>query len=407
MYFPSVPLSYAVEITYDCNNHCSGCANTYTSERDDVLVEWKELFDRIAPPENRRQYAELIRISGGEPTLHPEFRRIIEYVDTFDIPHATFSNGRWEAPERIVETLSQCRNFVGILISLHGSTPQTHAAFTGSRNGAFEEACHSIRKATEAGLEVFTNTVLTKQSCEQVEEIIALSQELGAAYAVFNRYLGQAHPLEPDENQLRRTIQQIERLQQQGVSCHLGDCVPPCFVKNSSLGGNAGIELCAISPQGDVRPDNLTTYTFGNIFEHSIREIWQSEEARWYRGRLAERCLECVEFSRCRGGCRSLMIEYDLPGDPLMKDPIRNPDAETLELSPDWKPVPHFSVREESFGLLLCRYNWSVPVSFETKALIESFDGEHSLLQIQQQFGDEALDFVGHLYREGCVGFEV
>ena len=369
MFFPSVPLSYAVEITYACNHFCSGCANVLSANRHQVLTEWKRLFDIIAPPEDRSKYTQLIRITGGEPTLHPDFFDIIKYIDFFGVPYAVFTNGLWDEPEKLISLFRQCEHLIGLLVSLHGSTAQAHLAFVENTAASFQQTCDNIQQAADAGLEVFTNTVLTKYSCEQIDEMIALSQQLGAGYAVFNRYLGKPHPFEPSEEQLRRAILRIETLQSQGTACRIGDCVPPCFVPNSSSGANGGIEHCIISPQGNVRPDNLTSYTFGNIFDQRIEDIWQSEKAVWYREQLPEACLSCVELPRCRGGARSVTIEYGLQGDPLMKSPIQEPVHETVELHPDWKIIPNFTIREETFGYLLCRMNWAVPVSADAKPI--------------------------------------
>ena len=98
MFAPSSPISFSIELTYSCNQHCSGCANVWTNERHQQLKAWRTLLDKIAPPDNRKKYAELIRITGGEPTLHSEFFEIIEYLDTFDIPYAIFTTGRWKKP---------------------------------------------------------------------------------------------------------------------------------------------------------------------------------------------------------------------------------------------------------------------------------------------------------------------
>jgi radical SAM protein with 4Fe4S-binding SPASM domain len=406
MLHPSAPLSYAVEITFACNNFCSGCANVWEPRRNEILHNWKELFDKIAPPENRRKYAQLLRITGGEPTLHKEFHQIIEYIDTFDIAHAVFTTGRWGEPHKIVELYLQCRNFIGMLISLHGSTKFAHNTFVESVDWAFDETCNNIRLAASAGLEVFTNTVLTKYSCKQVEEIVRLSQDLGASYALFNRFLGSGHPLEPAKKQLREAIILIEKFHAEGVPCRIGNCVPMCFVENTSDGGNGGFEHCAISPKGWVRPDNLTSYVFGNIFEQSIETIWQSERAQWYRRQIPQACLECVELARCRGGAKSVGIEHGFKKDPLMKEPIREAKSETLVFDPDWKPVPCFSVREEPFGYLVARYNWSIPVTHDAKPILEALNGENTLADLEAKFGDGALEFIGQLYEEKCIDFE-
>ncbi len=406
MNFPSTPLSYAVEITFACNNACPGCANVLKANRHDVMEAWRQIFDMIAPPDQRNRYAELFRMTGGEPTLHPEFYQIIEYLDTFNVPHVLFTNGRWEQPDDIIELYGACHNFIGMLVSLHGSTASAHGAFVGGDESSFAETCANIRRAAEAGLEVFTNTVLTRHNCGQIEEILALSQQFGAGYAVFNRYLGDIHPIDPTEVQLRQAVRLIEQLQKEGIACHVGDCIPPCFEPNTSLGSNGGIEHCAISPTGDVRPENLTTCVFGNLFEQSIEDIWQSEYAHWYRSQIPDRCLECVELPRCRGGARSVMIEYGLEGDRLMKEPIREAEVETLEFNPQWRPVPFFTVRPQPFGYLLARLNWSVPVTHDARPLIDAIDGYHTLSQLQEQFGDGTLEFLAHLYREDCIGFE-
>jgi len=271
---------------------------------------------------------------------------------------------------------------------------------------AFGQTCDNIQRAADARIEVFTNTILTKDSCEQVESIIRLSQELGAEYAVFNRFLGGDNPHQPSKEQLREAVLLIEHLHGQGISCRIGNCVPKCFVPNSTEGSNAGIEHCAISPQGLVRPDNLTSTVFGNIFEQPITETWQSEQAQEYREQIAPACLECVELSRCRGGDRSATLELGRQQDSLMTAPVRDAVPEAIQLDPSWKPVARFRVRQESFGYLVTRYNWSIPVAFTAKPLLDAVNGKNTLAEIQEQFGNKGLDLIGRLYQEDCLVFE-
>ncbi|MCI5149360.1 MAG: radical SAM protein [Candidatus Electrothrix sp. MAN1_4] len=405
MLFPSAPLSYAVELTYACNNSCTGCANIWGTRRQQVLTRWQDLFNRIAPPEHPDKYAELIRLTGGEPTLHPEFSRIVDHVDSLGIAHVLFTNGRWSNPLSIIDLYQKQKNCLGMLISLHGSSPAVHNALVGDNN-AFAETCTNIRQAADAGIEVFTNTILSKDSCEQVEDIIHLSQELGAEYAVFNRFLGNDNPLQPTKEQLKQAVLLIEDLHKQGVSCRIGNCVPKCFAPNSTEGSNAGIEHCAISPEGLVRPDNLTSTVFGNIFEQPITEIWQSEQAQQYRQQIAPACLECVALSRCRGGDRSAALEQGQQQDALMSEPLYETEPKTVHLDPGWKPIARFRIREESFGYLVTRYNWSIPVAFTAKPLLDAMNGKKTLAEIQKQFGNEGLDLIGRLYQEDCLIFE-
>jgi radical SAM protein with 4Fe4S-binding SPASM domain len=405
MFFPSAPLSYAIELTYACNNSCTGCANVWGTRRQQSLTNWQDLFNRIAPPDHPDKYADLIRLTGGEPTLHPELPQIVNHIDSLGIAHVLFTNGRWSDPQAIIDLYQDQENCLGMLVSLHSSIPSVHNTLVNDNN-AFAETCANIRRAADAGIEVFTNTILSKESCDQVEDIIHLSQELGAAYAVFNRFLGVETPRHPTKEQLREAVLLIEDLHKQGVSCRIGNCVPKCFAPNSTEGSNAGIEHCAISPEGLVRPDNLTSTVFGNIFEQSITEIWQSEQAQQYRQQIAPVCLECVELSRCRGGDRSVAVEQGEKKDPLMTEPLYEIEPKTVQFDPSWKPVARFRIREEAFGYLVTRYNWSIPVAFTAKPVLDAVNGTNTLAEIQEQFGNEGLDLIGRLYQEDCLGFE-
>ncbi|OQY27316.1 MAG: hypothetical protein B6244_11075 [Candidatus Cloacimonetes bacterium 4572_55] len=406
MLFPSTPISYAVEITYACNNRCPGCANSWRSQKQLTLRDWETLFDRISPLDKRRQYAQLIRITGGEPTLHPNFSDIIRHIDGLGVAHALFTNGRWSQPDKIVRLYQECQNSLGMLVSLHGSRSEDHNFFIENIDGAFEETCRHIRMAADAGIELFTNTVLTNQNYRRIEEVIALSQKLGASFALFNRLLGKYDSLKPSEQELRQAVMQIEKLRDQGVRCRIGNCVPPCFTPNSTEGGNSGIEHCAISPTGDVRPDNVSSRVFGNIFRQSIEEIWASEDAVYYRENIPEICRGCLELCRCRGGHRTITNNGEITQDPLITRSILEKEDEIVKLNPGWTPFSNFALQKEPFGYILARYNWSTPVSFDAKPILDAIDGEKKLWEIEDMFGREAVDLIGYLSKQGFIGFE-
>jgi radical SAM protein with 4Fe4S-binding SPASM domain len=405
MLFPSTPISFAVEITYACNNKCSGCANVWESQRREQLNNWKAIFDRICPPHHRQQYAELIRITGGEPTLHPEFSQIIQYIDSFEISHVTFTTGRWHHPHKLIELFKNSQNLEGLLISVHGADEFTHNSFVESVKRAFSETCKNIENATQAGIEVFTNTVLTKYNCAQIDKIIQLSKNLGASFAVFNRYLGKPHPLEPTEQQLYEAVKYIDELALKGEQCSIGNCIPKCFINHSFEGSNAGIEHCAISPQGFVRPDKTTYNIYGNVFENSIEEIWQSNAAQWYRQQILPACLNCVELPFCRGGAKLIENKTFIP-DRFIKQPILEKAPYQINFPPNLKPFVQFKIREESFGYLLTRYNWSIPVSKDIESLLPYLNGETTLASISELFGESALNLIAIFHKNSMVEFK-
>jgi len=322
---PDVPGVFTLELTTACNNFCSGCANTQLARekgnRKDSLVfmkDWKIVIDKIAP------FAKIIRLSGGEPTLHPDFFEIVNYIDNLNIPHALFSTGIWNnfISNKLFTLYKKCNAFVGMLVSLHGSNSFIHNTFVENTERTFKITCQNIQLASGAGFEIFTNTVITNYNYNEIYKIIQLSNLLGSKYSIFNRFLGNDHPIEPTSDQLRSAIIQIDELRMLGHKCRFGNNIPPCFVTNSSEGAKAGYTLCHIDPRGFVRPDNLIDLNFGNVYHKSLQDIWKSPVALMYRSSFPKTCLTCAAFSDCKAGAKSVTLQYGLQQDKLMCQPL-------------------------------------------------------------------------------------
>lgn len=75
-----------VEITDRCNLTCPTCyaGSSPTHGRHRTLEEVKTMLDTIV--ENEKE-PDVVQISGGEPTLHPQFFDILDYAKTLPIKH--------------------------------------------------------------------------------------------------------------------------------------------------------------------------------------------------------------------------------------------------------------------------------------------------------------------------------
>lgn len=75
-----------VEITDRCNLSCPTCyaGSSPTYGRHRTLDEVKAMLDAVVKNENE---PDVVQISGGEPTLHPEFFEILDYAKTLPIRH--------------------------------------------------------------------------------------------------------------------------------------------------------------------------------------------------------------------------------------------------------------------------------------------------------------------------------
>ncbi len=395
----STPVTYTFEVTGQCNQRCLGCGNVGLLDRNSrhmTRKDWNVLLQRISP------YAHYVRVTGGECTLHPDFRGIIQDLDDTGISYAIFTNGLWPDSDDLVAFLVRLRHLSSLLISLHGADAKTHEGFT--RTGFFDRITDSIRRASAAGLVVDTNTVITSSSCTEIEAIANFSAALGARCATFSRYYGVSIPVvEPNDRELADAIRTVDHLRTEGRAVRLNPCVPQCFAPSSAKGCGAGITACTIDPRGEVRPCNHAPARLGNLLEQDIREIWSSPEALKWRSLIPVACVSCTALADCRGGCRATASQRNLSSDPLMRAPRVQPPNVIRRIYADLRPVPRFSVRLESQGALLLRLNQVTAVTSEGLAIAEAMDGHLTLADLRQWFGQEAVSLAVYLYDQGLV----
>ncbi len=407
----STPTLYSLELTPACNNRCPVCSNVFTRQPAALAAaDWGRILDQIAPD------VEVVKITGGEPTLHPEFNSIVRQLAEKDIPFALFTNGRWRDLEAIITLLKNTPQCTGLLISLHGPDVESHEGFTHTPR-SFEEACANIRRATAAGLPVHTSTVITRHNWTRLGEVVALAQTLGARRAVFNRYLGPPLPtIEIEPWQLREAVRTIERLMakhnngsESPITVRYGNCIPQCFTPSSSTGCWAGVAYCTIDPWGNLRPCNHSPTIAGNVLTDSIETIWQGEQMNAWRALTPDGCLSCTAFETCRGGCRAMLEIEGSATDPLMRVPLQQqipPPPRHIDLYEKGFPTLQCTLRTESFGYALVRGHTILPIMPAAQPLLAALDGQHSLQKIERDFGQEGLDFVGTLYLQGLVSIE-
>jgi radical SAM protein with 4Fe4S-binding SPASM domain len=348
-----------------------------------------------------------LRLSGGEPTLHPDFFSLLDFATAYDAAVTIFTNGRWRHPEKFIEQITQHANanLTGLLVSLHGADAQSHEKFTGVP-GSFEETCANIRMAVDSGFVVTLSNIITHKSWNQIEQVLSLAQTLGVQSIAFNRYLGAPLPgIEPTIEEMRAAQVTIDRLIADGAPVKYGIGVPQCFAMNSSGGCLAGVAYATIDPWGNLRPCNHSPTVIGSLFENSMHELWHSDKMNAWRALIPEECTTCVAYSVCHGGCRAIQELRADGRDPLRREPLAEyaPPQEIKEIPADVCPIPNFRMREEPFGYILLGRGQVIPIAREAKLLLAACDGETSFAQLAERFGQSGLDLFGELWEKGLL----
>ncbi len=398
----SLPATYALELTAACNNRCPGCSNVYATgrARPQLPAEWwVQLLAEIAPT------AAHIRLTGGEPTLHPGFFDILHAATSYEAMVSVFTNGRWPDGERFLARLHELPRPARLVISLHGARAETHEAFTATP-GSFAETVANIRRAVESGTEVLISTVITHHNWRELAAVAELGRKLGVESVTFNRYLGPPLPgIEPGEDELLAAVQVASQLTRSGISAAPGNVIPQCFVENSTQGCHAGVSYVAIDPWGNVRPCTFSPTIIGSLQKSSMYELWHSAEMDAWRELMPKECITCAAYSICHGGCRALIELRPDRRDPLRKEPLSNLSTppRVYRLPANARPHLVARIRPEPFGYALLGGGHVLPVTSEARPILEACDGERTFAELHALFGDPALELLGELWSLGMI----
>jgi len=118
-----------------------------------------------------------IKLTGGEPLLHVDIVKILQYLSELKIGINLETNGTLVTPE-ISNLISKCEKpFVSV--SLDGMEAITHEWLRGVR-GCFQSTLTGIRNLVNAGINPQIILTVTKRNYENIEDFIDFSEKIGA-----------------------------------------------------------------------------------------------------------------------------------------------------------------------------------------------------------------------------------
>lgn len=172
----------AFHITDRCQLDCQHCLRDPARKAKDLPLP---IIVR-ALAEGRRVYrAEHVALTGGEPTLHPAFREIIDAVVDTGYSWHMVTNGRrlpWLL-ELFRERPLRRTAMTSITFSLDGADEATHDSIRGA--GTFREVMTAVSLCTALEIPFVLNTALHARNAAQIEAIGLLATQLGATRLSF------------------------------------------------------------------------------------------------------------------------------------------------------------------------------------------------------------------------------
>ena len=76
-----------IDITYACNLHCLNCNRSVVHAKEALHMTVEQVRSFVDESNSRHKRWRRIRVLGGEPTLHPSFKQIIEELGRYHAGH--------------------------------------------------------------------------------------------------------------------------------------------------------------------------------------------------------------------------------------------------------------------------------------------------------------------------------
>ena len=273
-----------------------------------------------------------IKLTGGEPLLHPDISEYIECFCKKGISYSIETNGTLLS-EDVVKKLKQGK-LKQISISLDGSYPETHERIRGVK-GCFQKTVEGVTLLVKNGISPQVIFCLMRINADDLEKTIELADRLGVRSFEINpvsllggRSSGKNGPERLSVEELIDFEKRIEhKLARRFPDMHINLYLPPAFKGMKELSRYSMCKcnihgICGLLSNGDVSICGIgrreKSLIMGNIREKGIVRIWKEglifEEIRdKVPFQMTGICGNCLFKHHCLGFCRADLLSQGRP----------------------------------------------------------------------------------------------
>ncbi len=301
------PVNVTWEVTYKCNLSCIHCLSDSGPKRNGELTTKKclKVIDELAAMKVFQ-----LNIGGGEPFMRPDFLYLMDYAHKKGMVTCISTNGTM-IDRNIAKRLDH--PLVYIQVSLDGASCETNDPIRGK--GSFNKVITALECLKDRSIEVSINTVLTKLSIAELDQMVDLAAAFGSKLRVSRfRPSGRGKDSWSQLNVSKEEMLEFSGWLNSHLSVSTGDSFFSVSSKDRrSLGLNmcgACKLTCCISPKGGIYPCAFLQeddFRAGELPENSFSELWQTSSVfNSFRQLEIKSCESCHRFDLCHGGCPAI-----------------------------------------------------------------------------------------------------
>jgi Coenzyme PQQ synthesis protein D (PqqD)/Radical SAM superfamily len=219
-------------------------------------------------------------VTGGEPLLRRDLT--LDVVETLakEGVGVTLNTNAWFVDDAVAARLGKLRG-VTAHVSLDGARAGLH---DGSRGvpGSWRRAVEGIDRLLSAGVGVCVVHVVTPANAESVTELLEQMWSLGVPWmrvtpVVVTGAAARGGDWEISHRRLRDAIEQFR--QRRGDAMRI--VLQAGTGGSISLQGRAAPGSLLVRPNGDVRPDSMRPFSFGNAVRDGVAACWAAIREGW------------------------------------------------------------------------------------------------------------------------------
>lgn len=304
----AAPARMDLAVTYRCNLECPKCyVGDRSVGRELGTAEWITVFEilwKAGIPQ--------VVFTGGEPTLRDDLVELVSEADEFVTGLVTNGTRLAELAERL-----EAASLDYAQVTVESFDPRIHDRVT-CTEGSHAKTVAGIRKALESGMQIVTNTTLTKTNASTFTDTIKWLHGLGVKDVACNTLICSGHGVEHrkeeglDDKTLGETL-----VAGAAAARELGMFFqwysPTCYHQGTNpIELGLGIKTCSaaahnmtIQPDGTVLPCQSWPDSVGNILTDRWESIWRHPTCVKLRKHLfaREECGGCEYEAACGGAC--------------------------------------------------------------------------------------------------------
>lgn len=224
-------------------------------------------------------------VTGGEPLLRKEATLgIVETLATAGVGITLNTNG-WFVDEEVTERLGALRG-VTAHISVDGARAGLHDASRGVP-GSWKRAISGIDRLLGAGVGVCVVHVVTPENESSVAEMLEQMWVLGVPWirvtpVVVTGAAARGGDWSVSRQDLQRAVSEFEASHGEAMRIQL----VPGTGGSIAMQGRQAPGSFLVRPNGDVRPDSMRPFTFGNVVEEGVASCWDAVREGWNDERI-------------------------------------------------------------------------------------------------------------------------